>query len=193
MPYLSDPAARALLDRIRQHDETAFRELFEAYYRYLVATAYQYLQDSQLARDLAQDVFVEIWDKRQTLRVEGAPKAYLRRAVVNKCLNRLKRESRMTVTDPVELPDAGNAPAAPDQLAAAELQAVVDRTIAALPERCRVVFCLSRFEEKSHQEIAAALSISTKTVESQMTKALKTLRAAVATLQVLGGLFFSFF
>ena len=193
MSYLSDPAARALLDRIRQHDEAAFRELFEAYYRYLVATAYQYLQDSQLARDLAQDVFVEIWDKRQTLRVEGAPKAYLRRAVVNKCLNRLKRESRMTVTDPVELPDAGNAPAAPDQLAAAELQAVVDRTIAALPERCRVVFCLSRFEEKSHQEIAAALSISTKTVESQMTKALKTLRAAVATLQVLGGLFFSFF
>ena len=193
MPYLSDQAARALLDRIRQDDEAAFRAFFEEYYRYLVATAYQYLQESQLAKDLAQDVFVEVWDKRHTLRIEGAPKAYLRRAVINKCLNRLKREQRMDMTDPVELPDPGSAPEAPGQLAADELQAVVDRTIAALPERCRVVFCLSRFEEKSHKEIAAALGISTKTVENQMTKALKALRAAVATLQLLGWLFFVYF
>ena len=181
--YRSDQAARVLIDRIRQNDEAAFRELFEAYYRYLVATAYQYLREAQLSRDLAQDVFVEVWDKRAQLRIEGAPKAYLRRAVINKCLNRIKREGRMDVTDPVELPETGTAPVAPAALAAAELQVVVDRAIAALPERCRVIFCLSRFEQKSHQEIAAALGISTKTIENQMTKALKALRAAVALFQ----------
>ena len=193
MSTLSDAQALGLLDRLRYHDEAAFRTLFDGYYRYLVATAYHYLREPQLSRDLAQDVFVELWDRRLRLAVEGSPKAYLRRAVVNKCLNRLKRERRMDVTAPDELPERSTAPAAPELLATEALQGVIDRTIAALPERCRVVFCLSRFEQKNHREIAAELGISIKTVEAQMTKALRALRSAVAAHRALGSLLLYFF
>ena len=172
--------------RIQAGDERAFRALFDQLYPYLTTTAYQYVYDTSKARDLAQDVFVELWDKRSERQITGSVRAYLRRAVVNKSLNYLKRERRIEARDPLELPDtAETSDGVEAKLAGEELEARIQSTIASLPERCRVIFCLNRFEEKTHKEISEQLGISPKTIENQMTKALKILRAALQHLPIL--------
>ncbi|MFK7932702.1 MAG: RNA polymerase sigma-70 factor [Saprospiraceae bacterium] len=182
---LTAPQEKALLERLRQDDERAFRQLFDQYYHYLTVTAFRYLNDVDKARDFAQDTFVELWNRRTTLVIQSQLKSYLRRAVVNKSLTYLKREKRIDFAEHADLPETPVVPIAPEELAAEELQTTIQRTIAALPNRCRVIFQMSRFEEKSHKEIAAALGISTKTIENQMTKALKALRRAVQKHQIL--------
>ena len=182
---LTVPQEKALLERLRQDDDRAFRQLFDQYYHYLTVTAFRYLNDVDKARDFAQDVFVELWNRRSTLVIESQLKSYLRRAVVNKSLTYLKREKRMDFAEHADLPETPILPTAPEQLAEEELQTTIQRAIATLPNRCRVIFQMIRFEEKSHKEIAATLGISTKTIENQMTKALKTLRQAVQKHQIL--------
>ena len=180
MKTLSSEQEQELLTRVKQGDEKAFRSLFDAYYKYLTVTAYRYLHESEKAKDMAQDAFVELWNRRETLTLTSGLKAYLRQAVVNKCLNYIKREKRMDFSEPALLPETPTVPAAAENLEYEDTRNTIQTAIDRLPERCRIIFCMSRFEEKSHKEIAAELEISTKTIENQMTRALKALRAAVA-------------
>ena len=166
-----------LIAAIKADDEKAFRALFDRYYKYLLVTAYAYVKDENTIRDLAQDVFFEIWRKRNSLNISNV-KAYLRRSVINKALNFIKAQ-RMDFEDSNEsfdLPEKSNVH---ENLEAEELQNVINLAIENLPERCRVIFAMRRFEEMSLKEIAAKLEISPKTVENQLTKAMKILRAAV--------------
>ena len=168
------------LAALRKSDKTAFRAMYDQYYKYLVVTAFNVLGDRDVARDLAQDVFVEIWKKREQLNISSSLKPYLRRAVINKTLNYIKA-SRIQFDDPVNLPDqAAAAPSEDQNLHAADLEKTIHAAIANLPERCRMVFTLCRLEKMSHKEIAAQLDISTKTVENQMTRAIKLLKSAIA-------------
>lgn len=135
------------------------------------------LPDSGLAEDLVQEVFLELWRKRSGIQIQISFRAYLRRAAVNKTLNYL-RDQRLPISDEEFMPFqlASSTPQADETLETSELKEEIDRAISALPERCRQVFVLSRFEELSAKEIADLLDISPKTVENQMTKALKSLR-----------------
>ncbi|MEO1259399.1 MAG: RNA polymerase sigma-70 factor [Bacteroidota bacterium] len=165
---------------LKKSDRSAFRSIYDQYYKYLVVTAFNVLGDSDAARDLAQDVFVEIWKKRESLMISSSLKSYLRRAVVNKTLNRIKA-SRIDFDDPVNIPEPASSPhGANETLQAADLEKIIHTAIANLPERCRIVFTLCRLEKLSHKEIAAQLDISTKTVENQMTRALSMLRKKIA-------------
>ncbi|MFT4761260.1 MAG: RNA polymerase sigma-70 factor (ECF subfamily) [Paraglaciecola sp.] len=163
--------------------------LFEPYsiptIKYLTVTAYRYLNDGEKAKDIAQDAFVELWNRRDTLTITTGLKAYLRRAVVNKCLNYINRERRIDFSEPALLPETPTQLSAVEDLEAADLQKTIQTAIDTLPERCRIIFCMSRFDEKLHREIAADLNISTKTIENQITRALKTMRAAIAKMGVL--------
>jgi RNA polymerase sigma-70 factor (ECF subfamily) len=165
---------------LKNGDNSAFRALFDRYYKYLVVTSNNILGDPDAARDLAQDVFFDCWKKRADIVLQSNLKAYLRRAVVNKTLNYIKAR-RLNFMEPERLPET---PAAYDnaqvQLEHADLQQVVHAAIASLPERCRLVFTLCRLENFSHKEIAEQLEISTKTVENQMTRALAMLKEALA-------------
>ena len=167
----------ALVEAIKRDDQVAYRTLFDRYYKYLLVTAYAYVKDNNTIRDLAQDVFFEIWKKRKTLNINNV-KAYLRRAVINKSLNYIKaqRLNFEETNDSFDLPEKSNVQ---EQLEANQLQAVINEAIDRLPERCRVVFALRRFEGLSLKEIAAKMDISPKTVENQLTKAMKILRKAV--------------
>lgn len=168
------------LQGLKKGDKSAFRSIYDQYYKYLVVTAFNVLGDSDSARDLAQDVFVEIWKKRETLNISSSLKSYLRRAVVNKTLNHIKA-SRIDFDDPGNLPQqSARAPSEDQKLHAADLEKIIHGAIADLPERCRIVFTLCRLEKLSHKEIAAQLDISTKTVENQMTRALSMLRKKIA-------------
>ena len=180
----SDPTRQ--LEALKRGDKSAFRAIYDQYYRYLVVTACNVLGDADAARDLAQDVFVELWKKRETIDIRSGLKPYLRRAVVNKTLNYIKAR-RIDFDDPANLPDPPSTlDSAEETLEASEMEKIIHAAIAAMSERCRLVFTLCRLEKMSHREIGEKLGISTKTVEAQMTRALAMLRKAIAPFQTLG-------
>ena len=147
------------LELLLKDDERALQLIFNHYYKYLVITAYNVLQDDHRAKDLVQDVFFDLWKKRETLHVQGSLKAYLRKATVNRCIDEVRRKKRAGNTE--EIQDY-NQPteysSAQQQMETEELQQVINQAIDKLPERCRQVFALSRFEEMTHKEIAEKLN-----------------------------------
>ena len=177
MPTSDDELFRLL----QTQPDRAIELLFREHYRYVCHAVYRVLPDWVVVEDLVQDTFYELWKKRDRLSIQTSFKAYLRRAAVNKTLNYL-RDHKIKVSEQAdELPLASGATTTHERLDAEDLQSAIDQAIDALPERCRAVFALSRFEEKSYREIAESLDISIKTVENQMSKALKHLRRALAS------------
>lgn len=153
--------------------------IFRRYYQAVCMAVYRIVPNAETAEDLAQEVFFELWRRRSELRIDTSLPAYLRRAAVNKALNYI-RDQKIKWTDDSELPALpGHQPGIQSEMEAGELQALIDKYIEQLPEKCRLVFVLSRNEALSHAEIAEQLNISTKTVENQITKALRFLKAAL--------------
>lgn len=168
-----------ILEMLKNNHSEAIDLLFRRHYRFVCKAAYRVLPDGHLIEDMAQDVFFELWKKRETLNITTSVRAYLKRAVINKTLNYI-RGQRMKFSD---VEDHGHEMGMPAtalmDLQNEELTAVLHKAIDDLPERCRIVFTLSRFEGYSYQQIATELDISTKTVENQISKALKLLRIAL--------------
>ncbi|MFK7806572.1 MAG: RNA polymerase sigma-70 factor [Saprospiraceae bacterium] len=165
-----------LWSSIQVGDEVAFQTLFEKYYKLICYAAYKVYPDEHKSKDFAQEVFLMLWRKRDVLTIHTSLQAFLRRAVVNKTIDYI-RAQRLNFED---IPDEGEAAAKlSDELEASELKGMIHRAAEQLPERCRIVFFMSRFEELSHKEIAAKLEISVKTVENQITRALKVMRPLV--------------
>lgn len=174
-----------LITKIKANDHTAFDDLFRKYYKYLVVTAYQYLKDDHQAKDMVQEIFCDIWQRRHQLDISN-PKAFLRRAVINKCLAGIRKNSRVSYNeDTLEL-NTSSAPYVDQSVSYKEVNQLIEQVLEALPSRCKEVFKLSRYEQLSHKEIAQRLDISTKTIENQMTKALKTLRTELKKHGILG-------
>ncbi|HFB99421.1 MAG TPA: RNA polymerase sigma-70 factor, partial [Phaeodactylibacter sp.] len=140
---------------------------------------YRYLREKEKSKDIAQEAFVELWNRRSTLNISTGLKSYLGKTVVNKCLNHIKREKRIDFSEPTSLPETPVSPDAIHHLEKEDLQQTIHQAVDSLPKKCKIIFCMSRFEEKSHKEIAAELNISTKTIENQITIALKILRKAI--------------
>jgi RNA polymerase sigma-70 factor (ECF subfamily) len=128
--------------------------------------------------DLAQEVFMEIWKRRDSLVINTSLKAYLRRSAINKTLNYLRDKKNWKNEELSEIQLEISAEPG-KTLEANELEKIVGQAIEQLPERCQLIFKLSRVEEKSYQEIADELEISIKTVENQIVKALRMLRDAL--------------
>lgn len=174
---LTSPTEETVLAALAQGEEWALDNLFRAHYTYLCQAVFRVIGDRSLAEDLVQEVFYELWRKRSSLTINQSLRAYLKRAAVNRTLNYI-RDQRLIVDDESAMPfEVASAQiGALQQLEAEELEVQIESAIRDLPERCRLVFGLSRFEEMSNKEIAAHLDISVKTVENQMTKALRLLR-----------------
>lgn len=169
-----------LLEQFFKGNRGAFQAIFSMHYATVCAVTYRYLGDQGLAEDLAQEVFIRLWQKREQLQITSNLAAYLRRMAVNEALAHLRKKTRFLAEElPVHLPNF-LATAADETLDSQELQQRIHRVVAGLPDRCRLIFELSRYEELSNREIAEQLDISIKTVENQMTKALRTLREALS-------------
>ncbi len=167
------------MELLQKNADKAIELLFRQYYVYVCRAVYQIVADAQVAEDIGQDVFFELWRKKEKLRISISIRAYLRRAAVNRTLNYL-RDRKIKWDDEPELPKlADDQPDAHRPMEIAELQQSIDAAIDQLPEKCRIVFMLSRQEDLSYQEIADCLNISTKTVENQISKALKHLRVVL--------------
>ncbi len=167
-----------LLRRLSDDDEAAMEVLFKRHYYLVSYSIYNLVKDPRTTEDLAQEVFMEIWKRRDSLVINTSLKAYLRRSAVNKTLNYLRDKKNWKNEELSEI--QLNLSSEPGKtLEATELEKIIGQAIEQLPERCQLIFKLSRVEEKSYQEIADELNISVKTVENQIVKALRMLRDAL--------------
>ncbi|MCB0661920.1 MAG: RNA polymerase sigma-70 factor [Saprospiraceae bacterium] len=170
----------AIVDLLQQDPEKGIELIFRKYFPYVVNIVYRVSNDSGLAEDIAQDVFFELWKKKENLKITSSLKPYLRRAAINKTLNYF-RDRKINFASDEQLPSLSTGdPKAQQKMEAEEMEEKITNLIDQLPQRCRVIFILSRYEELSYREIAEKLEISDKTVENQISKALKFLRENLA-------------
>jgi RNA polymerase sigma-70 factor, ECF subfamily len=157
-------------------DQAAFEQLFKSHFVQLCNFASQYVSDMDAARDICQKVFILLWENREQINTDQNVRSYLFTSVKNRCLNYIRdqKKYRSRILD-VDIQDIDIA-FEEDEMATDELQIKIQKSLDALPEKCRQVFIMSRFEEKKYQEIAIALDISIKTVEAHMSRALRSLR-----------------
>ena len=177
-----ETSEQQLLSALRFGNEGALRQIFDRHYPLLLSDIYRLIPDESTCQDLAQELFVDLWNKRESLDIHTSLRAYLRRAAVNKSLNYIKANRRHQFDDADDLghlPDT-SALDTYNRESKETLEDALHDAIRALPEKCRVVFNLSRFEQLSHREIAEKLGISVKTIENQITKAMKMLRDALS-------------
>ncbi|MCB0490778.1 MAG: RNA polymerase sigma-70 factor [Cyclobacteriaceae bacterium] len=155
-------------------DDQHFKELFFEQYQTLFNTAYRILGDEAAADDVTQDVFAKLWANRKNFIVEKSIDAYLKRAVINTSLNYIEKRKRNVPLNLKNHEKAENHTA--QSIIASDLPGYINNAVDNLPPKCRVIFCLSRFEGLSNQEIADELKLSKRTVENQLGNALIKLR-----------------
>ncbi|MBK9981463.1 MAG: RNA polymerase sigma-70 factor [Saprospiraceae bacterium] len=163
----------------------AFDQLFKKHYPFVCTVVNQYVGDKSKVEDIAQEIFTELWIKRDQISIHTSVPAYLRRMAATRALNYIRDTKKYNWDDLDTLPDkpAGSSfqsPEAIQRLEEEELQKSLQIAIEMLPEKCRIIFMLSRYDELSYAEIAQNLSISVKTVENQIGKALKYLRMSLS-------------
>jgi RNA polymerase sigma-70 factor (ECF subfamily) len=167
-----------IVQRARGGDKAAFEAVFRRWYAPLADYALRILQSRDGAEDAVQDVFISLWNRHAA--IPDAPKlaAYLHRAVRNRALNQLRdQKSHTPLDDDIDL--ASDEPAPGSDVEHADLADAVRAAIDNLAPRTREVFLLSREQELTYAQIAEALGISVKTVETLMGRALRTLRATL--------------
>jgi len=167
---------KELYQRLKEGDERAFNDLFRKYYSSMCHFARQFLNDSEMAEETVQDMFVRIWEKRESLNIETSVKHYLFRSVRNQCLNQIQHQKiRQQYASMVK--ESAHQDINPDQYyAEVDLLKRIEKSIDSLPAKRQEIFRLSREQGLKYKEIAEELNISIKTVEAQMGLALKHLR-----------------
>lgn len=173
---MHQPDSNVLFEQLRRGDEQALEQLFRRHYAELCQSLRRYVPDADTAEDLVQQVFIKLWEKRETIQIETNVGGYLQRMAVREALMHLRR--RQVLDFPAEWPQepATHDSPAEQPLLHNELAERLGRGLELLPPACRTIFQLSRFEALSYREIAEELGLSIKTVEHQMGKALRFLR-----------------
>ena len=164
--------------RLLERDEAAFEQVFKTHFKSLHAYAYTMLKDDDEAEEVVQQVFFKLWERMENLHIATSLAAYLYRAVHNESLNFLKHRkvrSEHQLHVAYSMKNAMDNPS--KNITNKELAERLNAAMNELPEQCRTIFQMSRFEDLKYREIADRLDISVKTVENQMGKALKILRS----------------
>lgn len=158
--------------------EDLFEQVFKSHFRSLHSYAATILRDPAPAEEVVQTIFMKWWEKKEQIDIKENISVYLYRAVHNESLNYLKHlKVRATYQSHAMRRQIQQPPErASDRLASVELEQKLEKALQELPEQCRTIFQLSRFEELKYREIADRLDLSIKTVENQMGKALRLLR-----------------
>ena len=157
-------------------DESQFEALFKSHFQYLCSFAQQYVGDGDTAQEITQKVFITLWEKRETLNPKMSIKSYLFTSVKNRCLNYI-RDNKKYRSKILDL-DCGDLDFSVEEelLVEEELKQKIEAALSTLPEKCRRVFEMSRYQGLKYKEIAEELGIAQKTVEAHMSKAMKILR-----------------
>jgi RNA polymerase sigma-70 factor (ECF subfamily) len=170
-----------LIESLAKQDEAAFEQVFKTHFKKLHAYACSIIKEETAAEEVVQQVFFKLWERSKGLSISGSVAAYLYRAVYNESLNYLKHQKVQSGYQQHFSHNMKNEhDTAGKKLSLKELEGRLSNAMNELPEQCRTIFQLSRFEELRYREIADRLGISVKTVENQMGKALKVLRTKLA-------------
>lgn len=160
--------------------EAIFEEVFKTHFKGLHSYAYTIVRDESTAEEMVQNVFFKLWEKKEQIKVQQSIASYLYRAVYNESLNfirhsKVKLAYQADAVRTMDERDYGNSDAR-----TRELEHKLQLAINELPEQCRTIFLMSRFEDMKYREIADKMGLSIKTIENQMGKALKILRSKLA-------------
>ncbi|NTW23761.1 MAG: RNA polymerase sigma-70 factor [Lentimicrobium sp.] len=163
-----------------------FEILFRAEFKGLCFFAQKYVKDFDASREIVQDSFINLWEKRASIDPSRSVKSYLTTTIHNKCHNYLRNNKKfntnlLEIENLIEISEISDN----DILVEQELRQTIQQAIEDLPEKCREIFLLNRYENLKYQEIAGKLGISVKTVEAQMSKALQHMRLRLAGYLVL--------
>jgi RNA polymerase sigma-70 factor (ECF subfamily) len=178
------PGTAEIWKLFREDSEDAFKALYHQYWADMYKAAFNILRDRDQSMDIVQELFIWLWEHRKQLDIKSSFKGYLLAAVKFKAANCIRNgrtrddifKRIASIQTPVFSHEAG------ELLEIKELEEVIRHTVEGLPEKCRTIYQLSRRERLSNKEIAHELGISVKTVENQMTIALKRLRIVLTKL-----------
>ena len=170
------------IQKIKHGDAKAFEALFYTHCKSLIQFANRYLQDMHLAENIVQDVFLHVWEKREKLDPSLNIKTYLYTAVKNRALKQLRHQDVRHKHEHFIKAQDLTIHSAEEQWQQQETEQEILNAIEKLPPKCQLIFSMNRFDGLTYSEIAEVEGISIKTVETQMGRALKTLRKQLAHL-----------
>ncbi len=168
--------------KVKKGDKNAFETLYKNYFSFLCLYAFGMVHEEGLVKEIVNDVFLKIWQKREEIEIKHSIKPYLYRCVHNSCMNclelkkRQQQDSMTGITDKIKELTGHDEEYILEQLSFPEVEKDVNKSIGQLPPQCRKVFLLSRFEMLTYNEISERLNISVNTVKTHMSRALESLR-----------------
>jgi len=171
------PISLLTFKKIKEGDIQAFETLFRSYYEPLCRYAYRFVENTETAEEIVQDLFYVLWKERQNLNIFTSVNGYLYRSVKNKSLQQIEKAMVRDAYKEMYAENAAIETITPqEELEYKELEQFIAETLHRLPERRQKIFRMNRMEGKKYNEIAQELHISVKTVETEMTKTFQTLR-----------------
>ncbi len=173
---MSKSDEKVLFESIKKGHLQSFENLFHQYYPYLCAYAEKFTRDHHAAEEIVQEFFVQLWEKREQLNINSSVKNYFFRSVKNLCLNQIQHQKVRNKHALILLQESKTGELHDENYIEPDLASKIEESISALPEKRQEIFRLSREEGLKYREIAKKLNVSIKTVETQMSLAIKTLR-----------------
>jgi RNA polymerase sigma-70 factor (ECF subfamily) len=163
--------------KIQQGNIKEFENLFRKMYTELCHYAFKFVKDMDVAEEVVQDLFYNYWKNRERIEIKTSLKSYLYQATKNRSLKVIEHNAvRTRYSQEMQAQQTQFETEPQQQVEAEELSEIIDKTLNQLPERCRQIFMMNRFDGMKYHEIADKLSVSVKTVEANMGKALKLFR-----------------
>jgi RNA polymerase sigma-70 factor (ECF subfamily) len=175
---------KELLSSLSKGNENALKFIYQRYWERLFISAYNFLHDKEACEDIIQEVFISLWEKRETVTITTSLPSYLFAAVRYQAFHILKKKIA-NAEHSVHLELQSHANETEMVLDAKELQSRLNVAVENLPEKCRNIYKLSREQHLSNKQIAENLGVSSKTVENQVTIALRKLRFVLSDLKSL--------
>ncbi len=168
---------KILIAKLKAGDKSAFSSIFSFYYANLVSFANIFLRDSNSSEEIVQDIFVYIWENHEVLLITSSLKSYLLKMVQNRCLNWIKHlKTRNNYSDFIINNTNLSERDTDNYVLRSELETKIETTLNLLPIEVKEAFILSRFDGKKYQEIADIQSVSVRTIEDRIAKALSLLK-----------------
>lgn len=168
-----------IIERLKNDDKKGLTLVYDAYWKSLFISSYNLLKNKELCEEIVQDVFVDLWNNRKKIEIKISLHSYLYACTRYKVFEQFRKQKIVTVDLYEDLENRSQYSTPETKILHEELVSQIEAVVSKLPEKCKNVYILSRYEQLSHKEIALKLSISTKTVENHITFALKALRSSL--------------
>jgi len=175
----TEPLSEELLRSLRDGEHSAMEYFYHTYWEVVFDTAYKRVRDEEIAQDITQEIFISVWENRERLHIKSSLEAWLKGAVKYKVINYFKSSivREKYEEDLVQLIGNQAEPSsAESMIMLKELNQQLDHAMLELPEKMRVIFFMSRRQQKSTKEISDELNLSAQTVKNQLSAALKLIR-----------------